>query len=238
MKRKAIFIGNTNGLPGVKVDLDSFKNFLLTAKGGAWRENEIEILVNPSRLDTLTTITRSKSQNYDYALVLFSGHGGQERRTVLELNKYGECINDADLFDIAVRQVSIFDCCRAYPQLVTESRSLNMDSATASFSEASEVRKIYENRILQAIPQQIQIYSCAKGETAGDTPSGGIYTSNLLKSARSFYSFEKEKTVASAHEEAATQVVSLTKSKRDPQNPEIFSPRCLSSQQLILSINL
>jgi len=235
MKRKALLIGNTSGLPGVKVDMQNYRLFLQSDTGGAWRTNEIETLVDIAKSNLLTKISIMKSQSYDYVVVLFSGHGGQIRETVLELNKDGETIGESYLRSIAQRQLNIYDCCRCYPQAVTESALIEKRFESLAKSESSYVRQRYDNRIMMAIPQQVNLYSCSVGQSSYDSKEGGIYLTNLIKAATSVIG--EFKLVGIAHEETEkpTYLHSL-KEKHGPQNPDAILTKCLTSQQLVISI--
>ena len=76
MKRKAVIVGNTSGLEGVKVDIARFAEFLKSDLGGAWYDSEIDILVNERKSSLLQKIDELKNQLFDYVVVMFSGHGG------------------------------------------------------------------------------------------------------------------------------------------------------------------
>lgn len=235
MKRKAILIGNTSGLPGVKVDLQRFQNFLLSNVGGAWITDEIEVLTDVSRTTLEAKLTLSKFLGLDYVIVLFSGHGGQRKETVLEINKNGEQIEESRLRDIAQRQLTIYDCCRCYEQPVLKAESRALNQYVAFMESASDVRRRYEFRIMQAIPQQARLYSCAVGQISYDSPDGGIYLTNLMKSAAKFDN--EFKLVGVAHEEAQGPTILHSLNKTDGlQTPESILPKCLSSQQLVLSL--
>ena len=239
MRRKALLIGNTHGLPGVKIDLYAVSAFLKSLEGGAWFDSEIQTLLNADKRLLMSEINAIKQEKHDYVIVHYSGHGGQELQTILEINSKGECIYESDLFNMASRQVCIFDCCRAYPQPAVASLSLNKAFAFESLDDSvSYVRRSYENRIMKSIPQQILMYGCAKGQSALDTSEGGIYTSSLLKMALKCDSTEPFKTVGTAHQEASGVVENLARARGTLQTPEIILPRCLSSQQLIISLNI
>lgn len=238
MKRKAILIGNTSGLNGVKIDLNNLSSFLKSNKGGAWKDNEIELIVDEKKHVLLEKIDSFKRQSFDYATVIFSGHGGQERETVLELNASGEKIEETLLRKIAPRQLNIYDCCRAYSS--TLAKSLGLESA--SFSEAvldsvDMIRQRYNDRIMQSIEQQALLFSCKIGQVSYDTPAGGVYALNLLKSAMRLRDDEKFKLVGIAHQEAVEPTLENSKNEPRVQQPESILPKCLSEQQLIISIN-
>jgi len=235
MRRKALLIGNTSGLPGVKVDMQNYRLFLQSDTGGAWRPNEIDTLVDISKYKLINKINILKSEAYDYVVVLFSGHGGQIRETELELNKDGETIGESYLRSIAKRQLNIYDCCRCYPQPVTESRLIENRFEALAKSERINIRQKYENRIMMAIPQEVSLYSCSVGQSSYDSKDGGIYLQNLIKSATAVNG--EFKLVGIAHEETErpTYLHSL-KEKHGPQNPDAILTKCLSSQQLIISV--
>ncbi|MFI4919952.1 MAG: caspase family protein [Legionellales bacterium] len=234
MKRKAILLGNTDGLPGVKIDMERFSSFLKSDAGGAWLGSELEIFQDIAKAKLMSKIIDWKRGAFDYVIVLFSGHGGQIRETVLELNKTGEQIEESTLRSIASRQLTIFDCCRSLLQITTE--SLTMDRTFAAFAKSqSNVRMRYDVRIMEAIPQQVQLYSCSIGEVSYDTQDGGVYLKNLLQAATNQIS--EFKLVGSAHQEAIEPTLRYSRNeKHGDQNPAAVLPKCLSAQQLIISI--
>jgi hypothetical protein len=230
MKRKALLIGNTNGLQGVKLDIEKTSAFLKSPQGGTWYLSELEIFQNPEKASLLARVEELKRQSLDYVFVLFSGHGGHKRQTILELNAKGDTIQESQLHKIADRQLNIYDCCRVVVQEQIK-RSAAMESLTASFAEsASNARRRYEQRIMQAIPQQIQLYSCAINQYSYDGPNGALYLNNLLSAARAIE--DEFKTVGNAHEVARTATIK----EKPTQTPEAILPKCLISQQLIISM--
>lgn len=235
MKRRALLIGNTRGLAGVQADMQKTRAFLSSRVGGGWLSSEIAELKNPSRLELLTKIKLLKSESPDYAFVLFSGHGGYARQTVLELNANGECVNESELWNIAPRQISIYDCCRA---LVGEQvvKSLRMESANESYVARDDIRARYEARIMQAIPQQVRLYACSVTQSAYDLGKGAIYLEHLLSSAAAIAPGLAFKTVESAHEQACPLTAATAAREGYRQNPDAVLPKCLTLQQLILAI--
>lgn len=76
MTRQAILIGAPSvkpALPGVIQDLKDIKTFLLSSRGGAWREDEIIILTNPTKISVEAHIRAVKLK--DYVFITCSGHG-------------------------------------------------------------------------------------------------------------------------------------------------------------------
>lgn len=237
MKRKAVLIGNTSGLQGVQVDITRFATFLKSDSGGAWYESEIDILENEKKSSLLQKIDAIKRQSFDYLVVMFSGHGGQLRQTILEINGQGETIEETALRQMANRQLNIYDCCRAFPTTITKSA---MEALSASFAESvNRNRQRYDDRIMQAIPQQALLYSCSIGQVSYDTANGGVYLTNLLKAAHNIAYDQQFKLVGLAHEESVAPTTENSKrEKQGLQVPEAILPKCLSSQQLVISMKV
>ncbi|MDO8990099.1 MAG: caspase family protein [Sideroxyarcus sp.] len=235
MKRKALLIGNTGGLNGVALDVERMAEFLKSRTGGAWLDHEIEPLMNPKKAALQSSIQRIKAQAPDYLVLLFSGHGAHDGQTILELNGNGETIEESALQKLALRQLSIFDCCRVGSEQVKKAM-LAMDSL--AFRESFDpVRERYDNRIMQAIPQQVRLYACAVDQCSYDTPNGALYLNNLLTSAQTIDTSATFKTVELAHAEAREKTVAQAKYNKDgPQTPQAYLPKCLTTQQLIISL--
>lgn len=227
IKKRVLLVGNTNGLPGVKVDLEKYKTFFKSPFGGQWMDHEIIEYVNPTKEALLTDISTLRALSLDYVITVFSGHGGYERETVFELNIEGETVSENDLASLATRQLAIYDCCRVQTAMVSEGLKAQMRS---KFQSTVNTRERYDARIKEASPQHIRLYACAIGECAYDTTDGGVYSKNLLGEATRFHG--DYKLVGEAHEHAAV----LTNRAFKEQNPQAELPRLLSRQQLIFSI--
>lgn len=238
MKRLAMLIGNTNGLPGIHKDLEDFWEFLCSNTGGAWNP-KLEILksYNVSLEELRKALDEIKNAKLDYFIFYYSGHGGLDRtsgKTILELNKSCECIDETEISNLADRQLNIFDCCRALPENV--GKSLREDSAQFSAEEYSpKIRDIYNARIMQAYKQQISLYACSKRECANATGEGSIYTQNLIKAAITGGS--EEVLVLDAHKAACVPTVYKASLLGEKQNPDYeANPLIPKEKQLILSI--
>lgn len=235
MKRKALLIANTSGLQGVKVDIEKFSSFLQSKHGGAWYDSEIQIAANDSKLNLLRKVDELKRQKNDYTVVLFSGHGGYQRKTILEINSTGETILESELANISKRQLNIFDCCRSViPDTMTKSA---MESMTARFSESvNTYRQRFDTRIMQADEQQANLYSCSIGQVSYDSTDGGVYLSNLLVAAKKISYPDDFKLVGVAHEEARAATILQSKNAGRTQEPDAVLAKSLSTRQLIISI--
>lgn len=234
MNKRILLIGNDKGLPGVKVDLANYRNFFKSPYGGNWYDTEITEMLNPTKIKLKSALEIFKFTSLDYFIVIFSGHGGQERETILELNSQGETIGESELHDIACRQLNIFDCCRCYPEPI--SKGLQLEALEKLFTEFN-TRSKFEKRISESVHQQVLLYACSIGEYSYDTSDGGIYSQYLLKAANNIVG--DFKLLGTAHDEASIKTIEKTKNSTiyDPQNPEAILPRCLTSQQLIIGVN-
>ena len=228
MKKKILLIGNNDGLPGVKIDLANYKKYFKSYTGGQWNDTEIIERLNPKKDDLITLIDSLKAQNLDYVIVIFSGHGGMKRETVLEINPEGELFSESRFENISKRQVTILDCCRAISQNLSDSvNEVRMFKAGGVIG----TRERFEKRILESLQQQIKMYACAEGEYSHDTPKGGAYSKNLIESAfaddSEFIYFGRTHVTASEK---------TTREFKD-QHPEIIQPKLLTFQQLIFGIS-
>ena len=238
MKRRALLIGNSRGLAGVKQDIANFQAFLMGRYGGAWRRGEIETMMNPALADLKSKLNTVKAEQNDFVIVMFSGHGGYERTTVLEINGQNEIIDDTELMGLAPRQISVFDCCRALCSYQEEREMLMERKLFSETDSVDTIRQRYDSRIMQAIPQQDRLYACKIGQCAYDHQdgSGAYYLNNLLKHARSISGAYG--LVGDVHEEAAESTKTEVMIWENAiQEPVCSIPKCLSSQQLIISIH-
>lgn len=236
MKRKALLFGNSTGLPGVKRDIFNYSRFLMSDLGGQWYNYEIDVLMNPTKSELMAKIQSIKSEKPDFMWVVYSGHGAYSRGTTLEINSKGEFVHEADLRSIASRQLLIFDCCRStlninLSEIKAYRRSLQLLEAKRN------LRPAYDSRVMQAIEQQSSLYACSIGESSYDTNDGGIYSNSLLSSIIPSTN-EQFKLASIAQEEAKTKtIVKAREVYSKSQTPDHSLPRCISSQQLIISIN-
>lgn len=237
MKRRALLIGNSRGLQGVKKDIVNFQAFLMGRYGGAWKKGEILIEMNPTLTNLKQKIALIKEENDDFVIFMFSGHGGYERDTVLEINGWGESIHETELTGLAPRQISVFDCCRVCENYEKSLESLNETKLFSYCDSVDKIRQRYEARIMQAIPQQDRLYACKIGQCANDASdgSGAYYLKNLIKHAKTID--EDYGLVGHVHEDAAQDTTKEVRLKENElQEPVASLPKCLSSQQLIISL--
>ena len=234
MKRHALLIGNLDAT-GAQNDINNWKKFLRSGVGGAWNQDEIEVLTNPSKNYLEIRLYLIKDAAYDFVFVVYAGHGGWERSTILEINPQYETISETQLKGLAPREILTLDCCRG-----TSSTAEVLNEAQLrmfSDSNRSTIRARYDARMMAATPQQVTLYACSIGESAYCTNDGGYYTRNLIRQSAAVPA-NGYRTINLAHSAAApatTQEVAA-KENRD-QHPDIAVVRCLYNQQLIIGID-
>lgn len=227
MKRLAFLFGNTDGLNGVKKDINRFRAFLESEVGGAWESSEID-----SGYDLPLDVARGKIEDirdgeYDYVIVYFSGHGGMERTTKLCLNPDEESIDVEAFAGLADRQLSLYDCCRVSPVLAINSKVVTFDAVNEAYMIGYRhlYREYYERLIEAASPQEVRLYACQKYKKAYDTSKGGVYTQQLIDDA-----IEKSKYgnvyVKDVHRTATSAVRYFGMMKGEPQEPDIEVVSC------------
>ncbi|CAI0845748.1 Uncharacterized protein containing caspase domain [Serratia fonticola] len=242
MKSKAIIIANTVGLPGVDVDIKNITSFLTSIEGGAWFEDDIVLFKNPSRKILMADLSAIKN-TYDFVIIFFTGHGGQNKNTdLLFLNDKNEYIKVNEINNLATRQVNIIDCCRS--QVTDEELDMLFESVAGlekySGDRLSQLsaRLKYTSRIMASSPQQVTLYACSENEYSMDTKNGGLYTSLLLNKACNFkYGEGAFQTALTTHTAISPKVTLKARELGNKQNPDYASPRLQEDKQIIISIN-
>ncbi|EPN9190805.1 caspase family protein [Enterobacter roggenkampii] len=243
MKSRAVIIANTTGLPGVDIDVSNITSFLKSIEGGAWFDDDIEILRNFSRENLLNRLSHLRREAYDFVMVFFAGHGGRNNNTdLLFLNRENEYIEIEYIKNIAARQINIIDCCRA--EVSDEDLAMISEASVALEKHGGErigylsARQKYASRIMASGPQQINLFGCSLNECSAETKDGGLYLSLLLMKARKFSSEDRAfQTVISSHIDISQKVTLKAASLGNTQHPDYLSPRIPESRQLIISIN-
>jgi Caspase domain len=248
MKRKALIIANQDPLlTGISKDITHIESFLGSLAGGAWDAGEITTIIDQPKEVLLSILNLVKRSSYEYIMVFFTGHGGAIRQeTYIQINNKKELISQSELQGLSAKQINIYDCCRAEIEgrHVFESSSLvkaAIDRALELTREQARVR--YEEKIYQAKPQQLILYSCSLSECSLDTADGALYLSALLKNATNQLSegkyVENAKLALECHNAVAPIVKARAKGVNQNQNPDYLAQKHLNTHQdhLILSIN-
>ena len=179
-KRKAILIsgyehnGSVQQEEGFKKDLKEHEKHLLSKKGGAWHNEEIILLYNPSKKELQDEIRRDNGLMILY--IAYSGHGFSRKS-----NEDFICLKDGyknivDLKGNAERHLMFFDSCRT---ILKEDK---MDLSLESFSMSTDKlwRKKYEDKMLSTERGVVIVFSCSKTEAAGDNSNGGYFSQSLF----------------------------------------------------------
>lgn len=235
VKRKAILISHEDGELMTGKDVEDIRSFLMSPRGGAWLDDEIERGKNISlrEFDQLCKFVRD--EKFDFVFFYFSGHGGWARSTVIELNRDGDLVPEECLAGLAPRQLNIFDCCRSYP--VDESIKTGTESILGSQDLLLAVaRRKYDQQIMAALPQPMSLYSCSKGEASYDFGRGGVYTQSLLSVSQS--SEEEILFASQAHVRASELTIAEASLHKVNQHPDFFMAKLPFRYQLPFAINV
>lgn len=196
MKRRAILIFNDGGpsnyLPGVKVDKANYLNFLKSAEGGAWGNNEIQIYDNDCSKELLLNNIDfyRKTEQTEYWLIIFSGHGytNDQDEIILELSPGRECsVNEIKKATDYSRRFLIADSCRSVIHAITDSlrreRKLFSD-VSAGYAYRTRCLELYMNQLEKVYKDSFNAaYAAEYNQCANDDTTGGFYSYELLKAA-------------------------------------------------------
>lgn len=222
MKRKAILIGYSdkdamgNNRLNIKKDIEGYTNFLLSAKGGAWYENEIKTIINEDISELNKTIEQIRKEENDIVIVTFSGHGDYDdvenycRRLEL-LN--GKTILEKKLWGLAKRQILICDSCSGLRSEYAN-ESLLEEKGIMALEDISERKKILSrnryNELCKNTPEQLLRLYASKIGTSAIEDNGGLYTQTLIHTLNNA---ETEIDIVTAHD--ITKEIIINKTKYD-----------------------
>lgn len=178
--RKAILIGcagpSANFLRGVKKDIANVSRFLRSNKGGAWLENEIITLADPTAANALSIV---ESTFADYVLVYFSGHGfTDDRNNSRMLSLRNGNIPDWFLLNASPRQIIIIDACRNFSAPGLGGAPEFGDQV--DHFEGVSTYELFSEYISNSPAGKLIIHATQPGEYSYDSPSGGLFTQALL----------------------------------------------------------
>lgn len=223
--RRALIIGSPDAsIPGVRIDMRNWQNFLISDTAGAWEKTEIQVLENPTRA-ILSVALNKLNISVDYAFIAFSGHGevNQNGQTVIHINDRESMPANA-LRGESLKQSIVIDCCRVpiVRKALVES-SLTRIMAMDGMTNRAVLRRKFDSSIADCDPGLVRLYSCSIGQTAGESEQfGGYYSHSLMNSA---LPVSGVKTIRQAHQEAVAKVAQL----RPNQTPTGEFPRSRSS---------
>jgi hypothetical protein len=217
--RRAILIASpgeeSNYLYSVATDIENIRNFLLSSRGGRWREDEIITLWKPD----ITTVTSVIENNHaDYAFVYYAGHGYEVKDDRLICLENAD-VSDLFLLDKSPRQLVVLDCCRE-KEYATIS-GIPKDEEWLSFDGYYPEREAFDTYILQSPPGKKIVHATKSGFASWEDKNGkgGVFTTSLLLSARSI---AKEYVYSPLKIEQLVKVAKkIIRQSGDKQEPEI-----------------
>ncbi len=238
MKRKALIIGNSRHLNATPVDMLRFSKFLMSLQGGAWEKEEIVECKDKLADEILKVIDDIRAEDNDYVIVYFTGHGGVKGDTILEVNPALELLKENSFFGLAPRQLNILDCCRC---LVTTPLSIYGNSRGITPMQRAlrdEVRKEYDELVMNAAPQLVRMYSSSEGESSWPSKNGSYYTNNLIECAKDLLKSNNVIRVYQCHEATAIKTaVDVQNDLHQDQHPDIIPTKCLAQAELPICFN-
>jgi hypothetical protein len=196
MKRRAILIEASNvkgqdDLPGARVDIKNYTQYLTSQAGGYWYPDELVTLNKPS-LATLNAEIKKAEFEAEYLFISFSGHGYMKRPPANVFPAPSEttltilCLNDTQEISLSqinptIKNFVIVDSCRQLEKLVKAMKIQDM-MAFAESRSVNVARVIFDNAVRDAGPGQIIAYSCGVNETAGEDPNrGGFFSAAMME---------------------------------------------------------
>ena len=191
--RAALLIASPDAkIPGAHMDALNFRKFLRSPLGGAWGDNEIKVLENPSMRELNYELRRL--EDCDYAFVTFAGHGrhvSTDRWVRIQINLSDE-ISSIDLRKGAKKQTVILDCCRVLEKEYVMDSAFAKSGGYRNALDPVDCRRFFDMRIDECQPGLVVLHSCGFNETAGESSRGGWYSLALIEGAGDW---EKEREI-------------------------------------------
>lgn len=195
MTRYALLIESSQltdlaNLPGARADVRLLRRWLMSPKGGAWRDDEIVTLSHPTIAQVKGHLALAKE--HDYTFTAFSGHGHHVVGN--GFNQTRVCLNDDE--EMAARSLSpgnprsmvLIDCCRGLtvllPQQLMESRLAKSFELSLN-RELIDARATFDRLVRGCDPGAVYLYSCDIKQSAAEDENGqgGLFTLGLVRSA-------------------------------------------------------
>ena len=196
-RRRALIIQNPGKPPrepyagGVLVDAKNVKAFLKSNEGGAWEEDEIEVLDIDTNTQQIKDYFAVQAGTQDYQFILFAGHGYySENHGPMYCLWNGEEFNHAWLEELVrdVPTLLIADSCQDVLKL-NEGGTIASTRLFSSITDSNRrllYRAAYDEKLAQ-LPKGMFVTAASTtiGETANDNSiKGGLYTRSLLEACK------------------------------------------------------
>lgn len=206
LRRRAILIGcggeedSEEHLPGVRVDLETYWNFLNSDEGGAWDEDEITVLEDPSW--GLAAANLLGGERFHFTLVSFHGHGAYDPHRMKTQIQFGDglLVDLVQLRTGSQRELILTDSCRTLQERIPEGRiKIGADFGyEPNDQRRGSCRRLYDRGIARAEPGTSFVLGCGVGEAADESPDGGGEFSSALVGVCNAWSATRVRSLASA----------------------------------------
>ena len=248
MNRKLLMIasdgGGENALKGVHYDKENYLRFFMSPEGGAWQKNN-EIIVyddNNFYLDSLRQIiinANAARKPIDYFLIVYCGHGFTDQYGNTYFQIRPDCNLKVEDLQVTVKDsrcLLIADSCRAICRLKEGGGITSNPYLFSTINEgvqrtyAELCREMYDSHIAETPSNEyITYFSNSFGETAEENGNGGVYSYQLLSTAKEYISEFGSKqqytgksdwaSIDSCHKRAKNRVIINT---YGTQHPEVY----------------
>jgi len=189
MTRKAVIIGAPGGyhneyLQGVEYDIENYVRFLKSPTGGAWEDNEIIKVQDPNSIKLKSFLKKLK---VDYSLVIFSGHGAYKINdsTYVAINRT-KLLPVNELVTSSPKQLLIIDACRSF---IDSGISGFLGEELKNFPSRltrNESKLIFKHHLDKCEKGLVVCFSSKIGQASYSKNDGGIFSLNLLDSAKAW----------------------------------------------------
>jgi hypothetical protein len=181
IKRKALVIGSPakggRFLKGVNQDLVRVPKFLRVDRGGAWMNDEIKILSNPTREQTLEAVKRATA---DYSFIYFSGHGGAKITGERVLEVCDGYVSAHEFVNDSPKQLIVADACADYVGAMISGVEDYYGDVYESFTGENQARELFKWYIENSDDGKIMAHAAQLGQSTGDSDFGGYFTQAIL----------------------------------------------------------
>lgn len=230
IRRRALIIQNPGESKdfrgGVLKDVIQFSKYLQSNIGGAWESKEITISPINCSVNWIEDYFRRTSDNTDYYLILFAGHGNYDEGNgpkcyILNDEWFNHCWLEKQVSGVPT--LFLTDSCQGIEKL-NEGGILGQRtfSSTSDSLRRSLYRAKYDESI-RTLPVGMFVVgsSVSPGEYAEENPNvGGYYVTSLISEAKKIGMDISAKSgiygIAYIHHLSAGKVKSLSKGKQTP----------------------
>lgn len=190
MKRRALIIycdaTDSGYLSSPSHDNQNFQDFLMSSLGGQWYAYEIQSLHNP-KISMVRASINDFCSGADYTLVLYTGHGGTDRNSGLQLLELSDGdISILDLRTDALKQLMIFDTCREYLEFRNEGMIKLAKLLDRKRARENPTRALYDHFLRKAGDGISVMYSSSLNQASPDGDYGGYYLLSLIEVAKAW----------------------------------------------------